>query len=218
MLMGPTADRARIEEFPAQIQADPRTSLPTPCFHFHVSHLTIRRLECVAGTPRGSPPYCLYDGENVTIVPGGLTACPLQEGSLIVNSYSGRSKDTWVLRGRETEMLSRIANRCLAVTVHLRGPVHGAYPRREFPYAAPNNPRTGTAALGTVDRHGRGRGAFRGSTMRRTRLPCYEFSCVLPGTSSSITQCIGKAPRERANHSRHIYPRDWETSTDYILW
>ena len=45
-------------------------------------------------------PYCLYDGEKVTIVPGGLTRVALQPESLVVNSsQGGGSKDTWVLRG-----------------------------------------------------------------------------------------------------------------------
>jgi uncharacterized circularly permuted ATP-grasp superfamily protein len=45
-------------------------------------------------------PYCLYDGEKVTIVPGGLTRVALEKDSLVVNSsQGGGSKDTWVLRG-----------------------------------------------------------------------------------------------------------------------
>ena len=45
-------------------------------------------------------PYCLYDGQKVTIVPGGLTRVALQRESLVVNSsQGGGSKDTWVLRG-----------------------------------------------------------------------------------------------------------------------
>ena len=56
-------------------------------------------------------PYCLYDGEKVTIVPGGLTRVALQRGSLVVNSsQGGGSKDTWVLRGERVMMLSRIAD------------------------------------------------------------------------------------------------------------
>ena len=44
-------------------------------------------------------PYCLYDGEGVTIIRGGLTRVALQQGSLVVNSsQGGGSKDTWVLR------------------------------------------------------------------------------------------------------------------------
>ena len=44
-------------------------------------------------------PYILY-GEQINIVPGGLTRVALQRGSLVVNSsQGGGSKDTWVLYG-----------------------------------------------------------------------------------------------------------------------
>jgi uncharacterized circularly permuted ATP-grasp superfamily protein len=43
-------------------------------------------------------PYVLYDGDRVTIAPGGLTRVALRKGSLVVNSsQGGGSKDTWVL-------------------------------------------------------------------------------------------------------------------------
>jgi uncharacterized circularly permuted ATP-grasp superfamily protein len=42
-------------------------------------------------------PYIIY-GEEVKIVPGGLTRVALNKGSLVVNSsQGGGSKDTWVL-------------------------------------------------------------------------------------------------------------------------
>jgi uncharacterized circularly permuted ATP-grasp superfamily protein len=45
-------------------------------------------------------PYCLFDGERVTIIPGGLTRVALKAESMVVNSsQGGGSKDTWVLRG-----------------------------------------------------------------------------------------------------------------------
>ena len=43
-------------------------------------------------------PFILY-GEDVEIVPGGLTRVALEKGSLVVNSsQGGGSKDTWVLK------------------------------------------------------------------------------------------------------------------------
>ena len=43
-------------------------------------------------------PFILY-GEDVSIVPGGLTRAAMRRGSLVVNSsQGGGSKDTWVLR------------------------------------------------------------------------------------------------------------------------
>jgi uncharacterized circularly permuted ATP-grasp superfamily protein len=42
-------------------------------------------------------PYILY-GDEVRIIPGGLTRVALKRGSLVVNSsQGGGSKDTWVL-------------------------------------------------------------------------------------------------------------------------
>jgi uncharacterized circularly permuted ATP-grasp superfamily protein len=48
-------------------------------------------------------PFAVY-GEQVTIVPGGLTRVALERGSLIVNSSrGGGSKDTWVLEPAQGE-------------------------------------------------------------------------------------------------------------------
>jgi uncharacterized circularly permuted ATP-grasp superfamily protein len=102
MLMGPTADRERIEDFKQRIKADPRNYIAQ-----HV--LPLSRVPSydpahglIAGRHVDLRPYCLYDGEKVTIVPGGLTRVALQQGSLVVNSsQGGGSKDTWVLFGDE---------------------------------------------------------------------------------------------------------------------
>jgi uncharacterized circularly permuted ATP-grasp superfamily protein len=43
-------------------------------------------------------PFAVNDGENVWVLPGGLTRVALPEGELVVNSsQGGGSKDTWVL-------------------------------------------------------------------------------------------------------------------------
>jgi uncharacterized circularly permuted ATP-grasp superfamily protein len=43
-------------------------------------------------------PFAVNDGDQVRVLPGGLTRVALREGSLIVNSsQGGGSKDTWVL-------------------------------------------------------------------------------------------------------------------------
>jgi uncharacterized circularly permuted ATP-grasp superfamily protein len=47
-------------------------------------------------------PFAVF-GEDIHIVPGGLTRVALREGSMIVNSsQGGGSKDTWVLEGAPT--------------------------------------------------------------------------------------------------------------------
>jgi uncharacterized circularly permuted ATP-grasp superfamily protein len=48
-------------------------------------------------------PFAVY-GDEISIIPGGLTRVALREGSMIVNSsQGGGSKDTWVLAETESE-------------------------------------------------------------------------------------------------------------------
>jgi uncharacterized circularly permuted ATP-grasp superfamily protein len=59
-------------------------------------------------------PFAVF-GDEIRIVPGGLTRVALREGSMIVNSsQGGGSKDTWVLDDGEGEVRSDPA----AVPVH----------------------------------------------------------------------------------------------------
>ena len=45
-------------------------------------------------------PFVITRGDDIEVIPGGLTRVALREGSLIVNSsQGGGSKDTWVLVG-----------------------------------------------------------------------------------------------------------------------
>ena len=100
MLIGPASDRATIEEFRARIKANPRNYIAQPVVPLSrvpSYHAGTRR---IVGCHVDLRPYCLYDGEKVTIVPGGLTRVALTPGSLVVNSsQGGGSKDTWVLHG-----------------------------------------------------------------------------------------------------------------------
>jgi len=102
MLMGPTADKARLEEFAQRIKADPRNYIAQPVLPLSRVPSYDPTLGCIEGRHVDLRPYCLYDGEKVTIVPGGLTRVALQKGSLVVNSsQGGGSKDTWVLFGED---------------------------------------------------------------------------------------------------------------------
>lgn len=95
MLIGPHASREQIEQFRERVRANPSHYIAQPMIHlsthptytekgFQPRHVDLR-------------PYILY-GEQITIVPGGLTRVALKEGSLVVNSsQGGGSKDTWVL-------------------------------------------------------------------------------------------------------------------------
>ena len=95
MLVGPASTKKEQEEFAEKIKANPRNYIAQPVVslsrapvivgdHFEGRHVDLR-------------PYVLY-GEDIWVLPGGLTRVALRKGSLVVNSsQGGGSKDTWVL-------------------------------------------------------------------------------------------------------------------------
>ncbi len=97
MLIGPHASAAERAVFAERIQAAPRNYIAQPTLalsrapviveeHFEGRHVDLR-------------PYILY-GQEIYVLPGGLTRVALRKGSLVVNSsQGGGSKDTWVLAG-----------------------------------------------------------------------------------------------------------------------
>ncbi|MGD9608037.1 MAG: circularly permuted type 2 ATP-grasp protein [Desulfovibrionaceae bacterium] len=97
MLVGPSSTRKEREAFADKIKANPRNYIAQPTVglsrcpvivddHFEGRHVDLR-------------PYILY-GEDIRVIPGGLTRVALRKGSLVVNSsQGGGSKDTWVLGG-----------------------------------------------------------------------------------------------------------------------
>jgi uncharacterized circularly permuted ATP-grasp superfamily protein len=100
MLIGPAASAAQREEFRRRVIASPRNYVAQPVIQLSRVPAYDTASKRFAGRHVDLRPYCLYDGEKVTIVPGGLTRVALQAGSLVVNSsQGGGSKDTWVVRG-----------------------------------------------------------------------------------------------------------------------
>jgi len=96
MLIGPHSTSEQRSEFRDRIIAEPRNYIAQPTINLSTAPCF------VDGTiePRHVDlrPYVVY-GENITIVPGGLTRVALRKGSLVVNSsQGGGSKDTWVLQ------------------------------------------------------------------------------------------------------------------------
>ncbi|MCB1232019.1 MAG: circularly permuted type 2 ATP-grasp protein [Verrucomicrobiae bacterium] len=96
MLMGPTSTSAEREEFAAKIKDNPRNFIAQPVISLS-RHPTICEDHAIEGRHIDLRPFILY-GENIEIIPGGLTRVALRKGSLVVNSsQGGGSKDTWVL-------------------------------------------------------------------------------------------------------------------------
>lgn len=96
MLMGPQATKEEIEDFRERIIADPRNYVAQPVISLSRSPTWCEG--AMEGRHIDLRPYIIY-GEDVKIVPGGLTRVALKKDSLVVNSsQGGGSKDTWVLR------------------------------------------------------------------------------------------------------------------------
>ncbi len=95
MLMGPSATPAERAAFAKKVREDPRNYIAQPVIPLsrHVCYLD-GELESRHLDLR---PFLIY-GEDIEVVPGGLTRVALTKGSLVVNSsQGGGSKDTWVL-------------------------------------------------------------------------------------------------------------------------
>lgn len=95
MLVGPASTREQREQFADKIKAAPRNFIAQPTLGLsRVPIITDGGLE---GRHVDLRPYILY-GEDIYVLPGGLTRVALVKGSLVVNSsQGGGSKDTWVL-------------------------------------------------------------------------------------------------------------------------
>ncbi len=95
MLVGPHSSQQERDAYAEQVRANPRDFIAQPTLalsrvptliddHFEGRHVDLR-------------PYILY-GEDIYVMPGGLTRVALKKGSLVVNSsQGGGSKDTWVV-------------------------------------------------------------------------------------------------------------------------
>jgi uncharacterized circularly permuted ATP-grasp superfamily protein len=104
MLIGPHSTREQRIKFIEKINANPRNYIAQPILdlscvptivdsHYEPRHVDFR-------------PYILY-GEDIWVMPGGLTRVALPKGSLVVNSsQGGGSKDTWVLQSSDKKPVS----------------------------------------------------------------------------------------------------------------
>lgn len=96
ILIGPKSTKSQREKFRKLILADPRNYIAQPTLS--LSRVPVLAGERFEGRHVDFRPYILY-GEDIYVMPGGLTRVALKKGSLVVNSsQGGGSKDTWVLR------------------------------------------------------------------------------------------------------------------------
>ena len=98
LVIGPAATGAELDQLALDVECDPR-------------HWIAQRLVALSTSPTWVDntmvrrhvdlrPFAVNDGEDVWVLPGGLTRVALGEGGLVVNSsQGGGSKDTWVVGG-----------------------------------------------------------------------------------------------------------------------
>jgi uncharacterized circularly permuted ATP-grasp superfamily protein len=101
MLIAPHSTKEQRAEFIEKIKANPRNYIAQPTLDlscvptvidnkFEPRHVDFR-------------PYVLY-GNDIWVLPGGLTRVALPKDSLVVNSsQGGGSKDTWVLQPSDSQ-------------------------------------------------------------------------------------------------------------------
>jgi uncharacterized circularly permuted ATP-grasp superfamily protein len=96
MLVGPQSTAEERETFAEKIVAEPRNYIAQPTIALSRAPVIVEG--GFEGRHVDLRPFVLY-GENINVLPGGLTRVALRKGSLVVNSsQGGGSKDTWVLR------------------------------------------------------------------------------------------------------------------------
>jgi len=104
LVIGPHATEAELEELRAKVLADPRGWIAQPVLQLS----TVPTFADGEFSPRHVDlrPFAVNSGDDVYVLPGGLTRVAMQKGSLIVNSsQGGGSKDTWVLGRPQTQDL-----------------------------------------------------------------------------------------------------------------
>jgi uncharacterized circularly permuted ATP-grasp superfamily protein len=95
MLIGTTSTPEERQTFAEKIKQHPRNFIAQPTLALSRSPVIVD--EHLEGRHVDMRPFIIY-GEDIYVLPGGLTRVALKKGSLVVNSsQGGGSKDTWVL-------------------------------------------------------------------------------------------------------------------------
>lgn len=99
IVFGPDASEKERATICKKIRSDPRGWIAQPVMQLSTVPTQIDNK--LAPRHVDLRPFAVNDGDDVWVLPGGLTRVALPEGSLVVNSsQGGGSKDTWVLASR----------------------------------------------------------------------------------------------------------------------
>jgi uncharacterized circularly permuted ATP-grasp superfamily protein len=96
IVIGPQADEQTLKTLREAVAADPRGWIAQRPVALSTSPTLVDNQ--VAPRHIDLRPFAINDGNDIWLLPGGLTRVALPEGALVVNSsQGGGSKDTWVL-------------------------------------------------------------------------------------------------------------------------
>ncbi|NEW46068.1 circularly permuted type 2 ATP-grasp protein [Nocardia cyriacigeorgica] len=99
IVIGPDASTRELDAARRKIRADPRGWIAQPVVQ--LSTVPTKVGDELVPRHVDLRPFSVNDGEDIWVLPGGLTRVALPAGSLVVNSsQGGGSKDTWVLSPR----------------------------------------------------------------------------------------------------------------------
>lgn len=122
IVIGPQATEQQLAEARERILADPRGWIAQPVLQLS----TVPTFDGEGFSPRHVDlrPFCVNSGEDMHVLPGGLTRVAMEKGSLIVNSsQGGGSKDTWVLGRHAQEGTDPETDEAVA-TMQVTAPAH----------------------------------------------------------------------------------------------
>jgi uncharacterized circularly permuted ATP-grasp superfamily protein len=126
LVLGPYASDEELYETCASIERSPRSWVAQRLVAFSTSPTWVDHR--MARRHIDLRPFAVNDGENVWVLPGGLTRVALQDGGLVVNSsQGGGSKDTWVVGGpRRRTPVPRVTDEADGLPMDV-GPTGDAY-------------------------------------------------------------------------------------------
>jgi uncharacterized circularly permuted ATP-grasp superfamily protein len=108
LVIGPQADRGELDVLRTRLIEDPRGWIAQPVVQLSTVPTLIG--DTIEARHVDLRPFAVNDGDDVWVLPGGLTRVALPKGSLVVNSsQGGGSKDTWVLAGERRPQPARSA-------------------------------------------------------------------------------------------------------------
>lgn len=108
IVIGSQATNSELARMKDVVQQDPRGWVAQPIVQLSTCP-TVMNDGSVAPRHIDLRPFAVNSGDDVWVLPGGLTRVALVENSLVVNSsQGGGSKDTWVLTGTSSDLTGPI--------------------------------------------------------------------------------------------------------------